>query len=62
MYSGRSENLIGPVLDAFACETGTDVAVRWGNSTDLALLLAEEGDRTVADVFLSRSPGPGRLP
>ena len=58
VYSGRSENLIGPILEAFACETGTDVAVRWGSSTDLALLLAEEGDRTAADVFLSRSPGP----
>ena len=58
VYSGRSENLIGPVLEAFSCETGTDVSVRWGSSTDLALLLAEEGDRTAADVFLSRSPGP----
>ena len=58
VYSGRTENLIGPTLEAFACETGTEVAVRWGSSTDLALLLAEEGDRTPADVFLSRSPGP----
>ena len=58
VYSGRTENLIGPTLEAFACETGTDVSVRWGSSTDLALLLAEEGDRTAADVFLSRSPGP----
>jgi len=58
VYSGRSENLIGPILEAFACQTGTDVSVRWGSSTDLALLLAEEGDRTAADVFLSRSPGP----
>ena len=58
VYSGRTENLIGPTLEAFACATGTDVSVRWGSSTDLALLLAEEGDRTAADVFLSRSPGP----
>ncbi len=58
VYSGRTENLIAPVLDAFECETGTKVSVRWGTSTDLALLLAEEGDRTVADVYLSRSPGP----
>jgi len=58
VYSGRSENLIGPILKAFSCETGTDVSVRWGSSTDLALLLVEEGDRTAADVFLSRSPGP----
>jgi iron(III) transport system substrate-binding protein len=58
IFSGRTENLIEPVLDAFACETGIEVAVRWGSSTDLALLVAEEGDRSAADVFLSRSPGP----
>jgi len=58
VYSGRTENLLAPVLDAFQCETGIDVAVRWGSSTDLALLLAEEGDKTNADIFLSKSPGP----
>lgn len=58
IYSGRTENLIEPVLDAFNCETGVGVVVRWGTSTQLALLLDEEGDRTSADVFLSRSPGP----
>ena len=58
IYSGRTENLINPVLEAFACETGTNVQVRWGASTDLALLINEEGEKTLADVFLSRSPGP----
>ena len=58
IYSGRSENLIEPVLDAFACKTGIAVSVRWGSSTELALLIGEEGDRTLADVFISRSPGP----
>ena len=58
IYSGRKESLIGPVLEAFGCETGIDVAVRWAGSTDLALLLSEEGDNTPADIFLSRSPGP----
>ena len=58
VYSGRSENLMKPVYDAFACETGTSVRVRWGSSTDLALLIDTEDDRTEADVFISRSPGP----
>lgn len=58
VYSGRSENLIEPVLDAFTCETGIEVEVRWGGSSELALLIDEEGGRTAADVFLSRSPGP----
>ena len=57
VYSGRSQNLIGPLLERFAEDTGIDVQVRYGGSTDLALLLQEEGDRTPADVFISRSPG-----
>jgi len=58
IYSGRSENLMDPVLSAFQCETGIEVAVRYESATNLALTLAEEGDRTEADVFLSNSPGP----
>lgn len=57
VYSGRGENLVGPILERFAEETGIAIDVRYGDSTDLALLLAEEGDRTPADVFLSQSPG-----
>ena len=58
VYSGRSKNLIGPLLERFAEDTGIEVEVRYGGSTDLALLLKEEGDKTPADVFISRSPGP----
>ena len=58
VYSGRSENLVEPILDAYACETGTEILTRWGDSNELALLLAEEAEQTPADVFLSRSPGP----
>ena len=58
IYSGRKENLIEPVLSAFRCATGINVEVRWGSSSQLALLIDEEGDRSPADVFLSQSPGP----
>ena len=58
IYSGRKEELIAPILEAFSCETGIAHEVRWGSSVDLALALSEEGDTTTADVFLSRSPGP----
>lgn len=58
IYSGRSENLMDPVLRAFECETGIETDVRYDSATNLALSLAEEGDRTKADVFLSNSPGP----
>lgn len=57
VYSGRSEDLIGPILDRFAEETGTSVRVRYGDSAELAVLLAEEGDRSEADLFISQSPG-----
>jgi iron(III) transport system substrate-binding protein len=57
VYSGRSEDLIGPLLEQFAQETGTDIEVRYGDSADLALLIAEEGEDSPADVFISQSPG-----
>jgi iron(III) transport system substrate-binding protein len=57
IYSGRTQNLVEPILDRFAEETGIDVDVRYGQSSDLALLIEEEGERTPADVFLSQSPG-----
>lgn len=57
VYSGRTENLIGPIIDRFEAETGTAVDVRYGDSADLALLIEQEGDRSPADVFISQSPG-----
>lgn len=57
VYSGRTENLVGPLLHDFSEETGVKIDVRYGDSADLALLIDEEGDRTPADVFISQSPG-----
>ena len=57
IYSGRDQELVGPVLDAFECSSGISVVTNFGDPTDLALTLVEEGDRTPADVFLSKSPG-----
>jgi len=57
IYSGRTQNLIEPILERFAEETGIDVKVRYGQSADLALLINEEGDKTPADLFISQSPG-----
>lgn len=58
VYSGRTRNLVGPLLERFAKETGISVDVRYGDSADLALLIDREGDRSPADVFISQSPGP----
>lgn len=57
VYSGRTEELIQPLLDEFAADTGIDAEVRYGDSADLALLIDEEQDASPADVFISQSPG-----
>jgi iron(III) transport system substrate-binding protein len=57
VYSGRTENLVGPLFVAFTVETGIEVDVRYAPSADLALLIDQEGAKTPADVFISQSPG-----
>lgn len=59
IYSGRTDDLIGPILDEFSKETGIKVEVKYGQSADLALLLDEEAEagRDNVDVFISQSPG-----
>ncbi|MDZ4827675.1 MAG: iron ABC transporter substrate-binding protein [Actinomycetota bacterium] len=57
IYSGRNQELVGSLLDDFSEETGISIAVRYGDSGDLAVLIDTEGDESPADVFLSQSPG-----
>jgi iron(III) transport system substrate-binding protein len=57
VYTGRTESLVGPLIERFTDETGVEVDVRYGDTNDLALLIGTEGDRSPADVYWGQSPG-----
>ncbi len=57
LYSGRSESLVDPLVRKFESETGLRVQVRYGGTSELAVLLAEEGGRSPADIFWAQDAG-----
>ncbi|AUC59977.1 ABC-type iron(III) uptake system substrate-binding component FbpA [Cyanobacterium sp. HL-69] len=57
IYSGRNEELIGPLLERFEEETGVTVQVRYGDTAELAAAILEEGENTPADIYFGQDAG-----
>jgi iron(III) transport system substrate-binding protein len=57
LYSGRGEALVQPIIDRFTAETGIVVAVRYGGTAELAVLILEEGRSSPADLFWGQDAG-----
>lgn len=57
VYSGRNEDFVGFIFDDFEAATGIEVAVRYGDTAELAATIVEEGDASPADVYFGQDAG-----
>ena len=57
VYSGRNEDLVGPVIGRFESATGIDAEVRYANTGELTATILEEGDNSPASLFFGQDAG-----
>jgi len=57
VYSGRNEELVGPIIQRFEEESGIEVQVRYGDTAELASTISEEGENSPAAIFFAQDAG-----
>ncbi len=57
IYSGRSENLVGPFFTGLDAASGIDIEVRYAGTGELAATLLEEGANSPASAFFAQDAG-----
>lgn len=57
IYSGRTEDLVQPIIDQFSELSGIEVEVVYGDTSEIAANLLEEGEDSPADIFYAADPG-----
>lgn len=57
VYSGRGKALVEPILTRFTAETGIQLDVKYGGTTQLTVAMLEEGAASPADLFWASDIG-----
>ncbi len=57
IYSGREQKLIGPLIEKAKKDLKLDIQVRYGDTSELAIALLEEGNNSRADMFFAQDAG-----
>lgn len=57
IYSGREEELVGPLIERFEETSDIEVDVRYGETAELANQIIEEGEDSPADLFWAQDAG-----
>ncbi|MBD2342920.1 iron ABC transporter substrate-binding protein [Anabaena subtropica FACHB-260] len=57
IYSGRGEKLIAPLIERAKKDLKLDIQVRYGDTSELAIALVEEGKNSRADLFFAQDAG-----